>query len=368
MPTTTVASRKKQKKPYPDYPLTPRSDGRWQKKCRGKTYFFRGSWQEALSEWKRIEDDAMLGRPAAPDEPCMKELIYGFLRTKQNRVDSGELSERSYRDYQKTCSLIRNEFGLSRPLSTLRSQDFEQLRASLAKTRALRTLGNEITRIRVVFKFALDTGLVSRINGFATFKKPSKDAVRKERQKHELEFGAKVFSRAEMRLLLAHAAPKLRAMIYLGINCALGNHDVATLQASHIEGDKLCFPRPKTGLERESFLWGETLQAIDEAGGLPFKTMHGNLYVTASDNPLSKEFKKLMDACGIAGNRRGFYALRHTARTVLDETTDLIAIDRVMGHQSLGIGAQVYNHRVSDDRLRTLSEHLRKWLTDVKSQ
>ena len=98
-----------------------------------------------------IEDDAMLGREPTPNEPCIKELIFSFLRTKQNRVDSGELSERSYRDYQKNVlahqrrsSGFVSSTGDAQVLRTLRNlRDLH-----LSKSRSLATLGNEITRVQ----------------------------------------------------------------------------------------------------------------------------------------------------------------------------------------------------------------------------
>ena len=58
---------------------------------------------------------------------------------------------------------------------------------------------------------------------------------------------------------------------------------------------------------------------------------------------------------------RGFYALRHTFRTVADEVADRPAIDLIMGHQD---GADIANHyieRISDERLRKVVEHVRSW-------
>ena len=45
-------------------------------------------------------------------------------------------------------------------MSDLRSDDFEALRADIAKTRAAVSIGNEIQRTRIVFKYAYDAGLI----------------------------------------------------------------------------------------------------------------------------------------------------------------------------------------------------------------
>jgi integrase len=57
----------------------------------------------------------------------------------------------------------------------------------------------------------------------------------------------------------------------------------------------------------------------------------------------------------------GFYTLRHVFRTVADEAGDQPAVDHVMGHESLGM-ATVYREGISDDRLRAICEHVRRWL------
>jgi integrase len=54
-----------------------------------------------------------------------------------------------------------------------------------------------------------------------------------------------------------------------------------------------------------------------------------------------------------------FYSLRHTVET--HGGTDQIAIDRVMGHESPGMGSN-YRQSISDDRLKAVSDHIHLWL------
>jgi len=53
--------------------------------------------------------------------------------------------------------------------------------------------------------------------------------------KHRREGGQKLFTADEVRRLIDAASPKLRAMIYLGINCAFGNHDCGSLPLSALD-------------------------------------------------------------------------------------------------------------------------------------
>ena len=102
-----------------------------------------------------------------------------------------------------------------------------------------------------------------------------------------------MFQPAEIRAMLAAAGPQLRAMVYLGINCAMGNTDCASLPLSalNLKTGWLDFPRAKTGIERKIPLWKETIEALtaviakrgkardEENPGLVFLTRLGQPWV-----------------------------------------------------------------------------------------
>jgi integrase len=52
----------------------------------------------------------------------------------------------------------------------------------------------------------------------------------------------------------------------------------------------------------------------------------------------------------------GGYTARHVFRTIADETLDFPAVNLVMGHSDESMAAR-YRERISDDRLRRVSEH-----------
>jgi integrase len=216
----------------------------------------------------------------------------------------------------------------------------------MAKNWGPTTLGNSIQRIRVLFKFAFDNGLIDRPVRYGQgFKRPSRKVVRIDRAKK----GPKLFSADEIRKLLGAAGPAMRAMILLGINGGFGNADCGhlPLSAVDLECAIIDFPRPKTGISRRCPLWPETVQAIREASvirpkpkkeedeGLVFITKYGQPWAKDSaDQTLAKEFGKLLRALGITGRAGlGFYTFRHTFRTVADESKDQPAVDFIMGHE-----------------------------------
>ena len=139
----------KPSKPYPDFPLYPHDSGKWAKKIRGKTTYF-GTWADpdgALEQYLEVKDDLLAGRTPSTDEGLtIRELGNGFLSTKRALVDHGELAERSWLDYLKTAERVVSFFGRNTLVESLRPDDFQRLRETLADGRSPTTLSNEIGR------------------------------------------------------------------------------------------------------------------------------------------------------------------------------------------------------------------------------
>src|SRR5262249_7209714 len=203
------------------------------------------------------------------------------------------------------------------------------------------------------------------------FARPSKKTIRLERARK----GTRMFEADELRRILGAARGQMKAMILLGINCGYGNSDCGNLPLAALDLERgwIDYPRPKTGIARRCPLWPETIQAIREAlakrpkpkkgenAPLVFITKYGESWAKEdSTNPLSAEMRKLLNALGINGNRN-FYALRHTFETIGGEAKDQIAVDHIMGHARDDM-ASVYRERISDARLRAVSDHVRQWV------
>ena len=93
-------------------------------------------------------------------------------------------------------------------------------------------LGNEIQRVRVLFKYAYDAGLIDRPVRFGPgFKRPSTKVLRLERAKK----GPRMFEAADLKKIVEAAANPLKAMVLLGVNCGFGNADVANLPTKAFE-------------------------------------------------------------------------------------------------------------------------------------
>jgi integrase len=292
--STLATPRSKPAKPYPDFPLFAHAVGVWAKKIHGRLHYF-GPWDDpdgALKKYMDQKDDLHAGRTPRPSAGALivKELANTFLAEKQNRVDAGEITKRTWTEYKEACDLIVAEFGARRLVSDLRPDDFTSLRKRMAARWGPVRLGNMIQYVRSVFKFGYDCDLLDRPMRFGPFKKPTKKVLRI----HRAQQGVKLFTAEEVRRLLDAAGQPMRAMIFLGINAGFGMSDCGTLPLSalDLDGGWVNFPRPKTGIDRRCRLWPETVQAIRDALALrpkPKDPGHvGLVFLTAQGWPWFK--------------------------------------------------------------------------------
>ena len=184
--------------------------------------------------------------------------------SKRHLLDTGEISPKHFAELHASCKRVGESFGLYRLVVNVGPDDFSRLRRAVAKVWGPVRLGNEIQRVRSVFKFGMEEGLIeSPVLYGATFKKPSRKTLRK----HRAEKGLRMFEAEELRKVIAAASQPMKAMILLGANCGFGNQDVATLpvKALDLKAGWVTFPRPKTGIDRRCPLWPETVAAVQEA-------------------------------------------------------------------------------------------------------
>jgi integrase len=387
-PTKNSSSGNKPAKPYPEFPLFPHATGRWAKKIRGKLHYFGkwDNWQDALSLYQKQAADLHAGRKPREDigGATIKDLVNHFLVAKRHLVDTGEIAQRTWDDYDANCRQIMEVLGKERLLVDLRPDDFESLRRHFARGRGVVTMSNDVRRARILFKYAYDAALIDQpIRYGQSFKLPSRKALRKLRQ----EKGPRLFQPDEIQALMDKAGVHLRAMIMLGINCGFGPADCGNLPISALDLKTgwVDYPRPKTGVARRCPLWPETVEALkqsmakrpkpkDEAdSGMVFLTKYGQRWAKDStDNPISKEFAKILKPLKVNRGRRqepvyrkglGLYTLRHTFQTTGDAARDPIATRAIMGHAESGNDmSAVYREGVDDERLKAVTDHVRQWL------
>ena len=205
-------------KPYAGFPLFPHATGRWAKKIRGRLVYFGrwrdapdGGWQTALDLYQRRRDDLHCGRvPRLPSNGLtLRELANRFLTAKQRLVDSGDIVSRTFRDYYEVCARMVSHFGAQRAVGEIRAEDFEAFRADIAKTRGPVALANDITRVKMCFKWGFDSGLLDTpIRYGQSFQKPSRATLRKSRA----DRGPRMFTAADIRRMLDGASVPQRRL------------------------------------------------------------------------------------------------------------------------------------------------------------
>ena len=389
--STKTHRARKPKKPHPDFPLFPHATKRWAKKIMGKMWYF-GSWEDgpqaALDRYLAEKDDILAGRDpraAKPEGYTLGKLCNDFLNAKKNDLTLGKITPAHFKDLYQACERLVDFFGPGRIVEDIGPDDFQRFGFSFPVTWRLRRRKREIGSVRAVFTYAAAQEKITRTR-FGLFKAPSKKDLAAERFGLERRHSNRDFPADQLRKIIEAAPVSLKAMILLGVNCGYGNTDCATLTKDYLDLDRgiVTFPRPKTIVERKAFLWQETVQVLRHAiaqrprpvdpeddklvfitgAGLRWvrtvvdKDDKGNI-VVKSDNSISRAFRELLQKLELRRRGLSFYSLRHCCET--HGGTDQVAIDRVMGHESPGMGSN-YRQSISDDRLRAVSQAIHAWL------
>jgi integrase len=374
----------KAKKRRSDFPLFQHQRGYWAKKVRQRLVYFGKVADDpegnaALDLWLAQRDELLAGRtPRTPgDGLTVRELCNRFLSVKEAAVSTREITQRHFDDLYTACELLVGQFGKTRLVDDLAADDFESLRKSLAKSRGAWALGGAIQKIRSMFKYGYDAGLIDKpVRYGPSFKRPGKSAIRRERA----DKGERMFEAAEMRMIIGGARQPLKSMILLGLNTGLGNSDCGQLRFRNIDLAKgwLNYPRPKTGIDRRAPLWKETIAALKEAidqrpddmdeatKDFVFLTKYRQPWAKEKmANPISAEFRKLLVELELHSEGLGFYTLRHVFATIGGGSRDQVAVNAIMGHSDASMAAH-YRERIDDDRLQKVTDHVRSWLFPKK--
>lgn len=361
-------------KPYSDFPLFAHQSGQWAKKIRGRHEYF-GVWADpdaALAKYLQDRDYLQAGQTPPGEQATLADVLNGFYDDKLRSLESGEITQRTFDEYEAVCEVIGETLGKHRPVATISYDDLGKLRSVLSKGKGGRQLSPvSIKRLlslaRMVFNHANEE-MGHAIRYKKALRSPAARALRQARN----EVGERLFTPAELRDLVKTARPQLRAMILLGINCGFGNGDCGTLpiEALDLDGGWHNYWRPKTQVSRRCSLWLETVKALkavvgDRTSGLVFITKYGNPWTTdGRRDPIAFEFRKLANELGIY--RKGvttFYTLRRSFETIAATGgVPQSVIDSVMGHvpHAKDMSA-VYRQKTFDDMLRTCTDHVRKW-------
>ena len=175
-------------------------------------------------------------------------------------------------------------------------------------------------------------------------------------RRHRNPSDKKLFTADEIRRLLKAADATTEAVILLGINCGLGNTDIAELDQSRLDLKVgwLDYPSGKSGIQRRIPLWKETVKALRAAIKQRPKPKHKDdadavfltarrerwvrIHETSRTDAVTGQFGKLLRKLKINGRKGlGFYSLRHTFATIGLQTADRDAVKALMGNTNKDI-------------------------------
>ena len=140
-------------------------------------------------------------------ELTLIDLVNRFLTAKERAVTTGEIRRRTFEDYDVSCRKLLEHFGRDRLVNDLAPDDFAELKEELAKTVSLVRLGNEIQRIKTIFKFAYEQDLIKRpVKYGATFNKPNRKTLRRDCRNKPQKF----YESDELRTLIETAGARDR--------------------------------------------------------------------------------------------------------------------------------------------------------------
>jgi integrase len=380
--TVRKSTKQLPEKPYPSYPLRPHANGQLCKKIRGRVYFF-GVWSDpesALAEYNRRRPFLETGTAEpvaaeAADGLTVKNLIDRFLTRLESKADDGKRTRRHFEDCKRTAKIVVSVIDKNRLASSLNGSDFHSLRRRFEKKQDGKkasgaTVMGHIRRTKLIFSFGLQEGLIDRVVYGSDFR----GLDEQERTKLEQNAADKLLTREQILSLLGSSNYKLRAMILLGANAAMGNTDIARLEFCDLElvGGWYEAQRSKTAVRRCAKLWPETVEALQQVirrrkepankqhREVVFLTRFGKPYDDRST--IAQEFDHARKYAGLDLPRGcGFYSLRHTFRTEAGQLSDDSASRWVMGHKRSRIDDH-YSHRPPKERIAKVCDHVRNWL------
>ena len=146
----------------------------------------------------------------------------------------------------------------------LAAEDFDRLRRQIAKQWGPLRLGNEIERVRSLFKFGFEAGVIEQpVRYGATFREALSQGAPPGTGEGK---GPRMLEAADLRRVIDKAGVPLKAMILLGLNCGFGNADVASLpEGPGLEGRPGRLSTAEDWRAPACPLWPETVAALQDA-------------------------------------------------------------------------------------------------------
>ena len=312
-------------------------------------YYFGSDKQEALQRY--IDQAAYLhgsnhnSQKPVNNSMTLKHLSDMFLKYQFAKVKANAITAQHYNDQVSSLNKLMAFLGQRQRIKDISTLDLQNYKRNLEKqyNSSKHRLNLHISNLKTLFHWATKNDILKQI--------PNIDAVSRSKIVNKQR---RIFTHDEINKLLSVADVKMKAMIWLGLNCGFGCTDCSELQWKHLDLDagRVIYPRGKTGVPRNLPLWAETievLKAVPKKGKLVFYTSKGNPFVRnvlkidangnekyCPINSIATKFARTIKRAGLdIPKGTGFYSLRRTAATLAARSGDPFAVQRLLGHANL---------------------------------
>jgi integrase len=335
------------------FPLTRHPTGQYSKKIHGKMYYFGSDKQESLQryidQFSYLHGSNHNSQKPVNDSMTLKQLSDMFLKYQFSKVKANVITAQHYNDQVNSLNKFMAFLGQRQRIKEISTLDLQNYKRKLEKqySSSKHRLNLHISNLKTLFHWATKNDILKQI--------PNIDAVSRSKIVNKQR---RIFTHDEINKLLAIADVKMKAMIWLGLNCGFGCTDCSELKWKHLDlvNGRVIFPRGKTGVPRNLPLWPETIaapRAVPKRGKLVFYTSKGNPFVRnvikidvngnekySPINSIATKFAKLIKRSGLDVQKgTGFYTHPHqhrrTAATIAARSGDPFAIQRLLGHANL---------------------------------
>ena len=353
------------------FPLTLHPTGQYCKKIKGKIRHFGTDKKKALEKYLAqatyLHGAQSLVQKTSNDKMTLKQLYDLYLHYQNSRVLVGAITAKHYNDLIDSLGRLIAFLGQGCRIESISTLDLQNYKRKLQSSYASVDRQNlHIDLMKAMFHWARKNDVLESI--------PNIDAISKDRVVHKEMY---TFNPQQIRKLLSAPDVKMKAMIWLGLNCGFGCTDCGRLQWKDLDfkNNRVKLARKKTGICRNLPLWPETIQALKEvprSGTFVFITSDGHPWIRTTvttndngepkyiyDNRITTKFSRLMKKVGIQVPKgTGFYTLRRTAATIAARSGDPFAVQRLLGHVDLTMATR-YVQDVSEQTDRVI-ENSRK--------
>jgi hypothetical protein len=264
--------------------------------------------------------------------------------------EAARLHRDTIRDYEDVMLIAMRAASADRAVASL------DMTAADALTRAVAHLGTArrlkyVVYLRGFIAWCARQGIAC---GWTreTFRPPKKSERRRDRASRRKP----VYTHNEIRRLLRHASDRMRAVILLAVNCAMGPDELTKLTDRDVRGGVIDKPRQKTGVDRLVPLWPETIASLPKRSGLLFPGPGGK---PLDPVRLTRRFHAICSRAAVPP--RGLYHLRRTFRTIADGFGDHRAAAKVMGRELPDIDS-IYVLTIDRERIERMLAHVKSSL------